>query len=152
MRRPRSSRTAIAFPATRCCSSTRSARTATMPAPFSSSPIQKRDVALREALEQLEGRVAQRTAELEQEITERKRAERALFQSQELYRLTALNASDLLYVYRENDGKVDWFGQIDRMLGFAEKEFPRTREAWERRVHPDDLDRVNGAYNKSRER
>src|SRR5439155_26240261 len=83
--------------------------------------IQQRDTALQEARDALERRVAERTGELQQEIAERKRAERALFQWQELYRLMALNASDLLYVCRPDNGKVDWFGRIDTMLGFADK-------------------------------
>jgi PAS domain S-box-containing protein len=113
--------------------------------------IQQRDAALQEARDQLERRVEARTGELQQEIAERKRAERALFQSQALYRLMALNASDLLYVYRQDTGKVEWFGRVDGLLGFAEREFPRSREAWEQRIHPEDLGRVQAACSRSRE-
>jgi PAS domain S-box len=37
---------------------------------------------------------------------------------------------------------LEWFGAIDEKLGYFSREFPRTIEAWENSIHPDDHDRV----------
>ena len=71
-----------------------------------------------------------------------KRAEQALWESEQLYSQIALNASDVLYVLNMESGHVDWYGEIDKALSYAEGEFPRTMEAWETNLHSDDRVRV----------
>ena len=76
------------------------------------------------------------------EITERKSAEEALKASEERFRLAAHSASDLIFEWDSLSNALEWYGDIDEILGYAPNEFPRTLEAWAKIIHPDDYDRV----------
>ncbi|MCD6050263.1 MAG: barA 6 [Verrucomicrobia bacterium] len=108
--------------------------------------IQTRDQALQKTHEELEKRVEERTSELRQEVEERERAQRRMSESEQLHRQMALNASDLLYVIHTEAEMVDYYGQVDYLLGFEEGEFPRTLAAWHERMHDRDRPRVLRAY------
>lgn len=108
--------------------------------------IQNRDRALQGAHDDLEQRVAERTRELQEENAERQRAQLAMRESEERYRQMATNASDLLYIVHPATNTIDWYGQVDKALGYEEGEFERTMAGWERAMHPDDADRVINAY------
>jgi hypothetical protein len=42
--------------------------------------------------------------------------------------------------------ELKWFGDIDTFLGYEKNEFPRTIEAWENILHPDDKEWVLGFH------
>jgi two-component system, cell cycle sensor histidine kinase and response regulator CckA len=81
------------------------------------------------------------------DITERKLSEDVLFASEERFRIAAGSASDLIWEWNIPDGSLQWFGAVDGMLGYEQSEFPRTIEAWEESIHPDDRDRVKTSLN-----
>ncbi|MGC9357244.1 MAG: GAF domain-containing protein [Anaerolineae bacterium] len=73
---------------------------------------------------------------------ERKQAEETLRRSEERFRVAAESATDLIYEWDPVTNKMEWFGNIDSQLGYAPGEFPRTRDAWQEVVHPEDRARV----------
>jgi PAS domain S-box-containing protein len=113
-------------------------------------------LSMRAFSEGLEKRVGERTSELQKANTELKNAKeelhnqfdelaertRLLGESEERFRISAQSVSDVIWDWNVSDGRVDWYGRIDAILGYASGEFPRTLEAWEKIIHPDDRDRV----------
>lgn len=111
---------------------------------------QQAEAALQQAYNELERRVAERTAELVQanqqlhlEITERIRAEQALRESEARHRMISNIASDYFYVLKvQADGMfiVEWInGQaFQRITGYP-TELLDDAEKWMAAVNPDDL-------------
>ncbi|MFO8009776.1 MAG: PAS domain S-box protein, partial [Dehalococcoidia bacterium] len=79
------------------------------------------------------------------DITERKRAEDELSESRQRFRTAAHNASDLIWEWDLAGGRLEWYGNIDGLLGYEPGEFPRTIKAWEQIIAPEDHDRVMAA-------
>jgi len=77
--------------------------------------------------------------------TARKKAEQELEESQERFKNAAQSASDLIWEWNILTGRLEWFGPIDKFLGYAPGKFPRTIQAWEKVIHSDDHDRVMAA-------
>jgi len=61
------------------------------------------------------------------------------------FRAVAESWNGLVYEWDIKSGSFLWFADIDKKLGYAPGEFPRTHEGWKRVLHPDDLDRVIAA-------
>lgn len=66
-----------------------------------------------------------------------------LARSEEIFRLAADSASDLIWDWDILSGRVSWHGNIDEILGYGPGEFSCARDAWGKALHPDDSDRVH---------
>jgi PAS domain S-box-containing protein/putative nucleotidyltransferase with HDIG domain len=80
-----------------------------------------------------------------------KEAESALRKSEELFRKAVQSTTDIVWDWDIEAGIVTWFGDVDAMLGYQHDEFPRTLEAWENALFPDDHGRVIDALNRHAE-
>ncbi len=74
-----------------------------------------------------------------QDITERKRAEEALKESEKRFRIASQTASDVVYERDLQTGIATFYGDIDSHLGYEPGGYPRTWEGWREHVHPEDL-------------
>ena len=80
-----------------------------------------------------------------QNITRRKEHEQALQESEERFRIVAHATSDLIFEWDIASGSLEWYGDIDGILGYEKGTIPRTVEGWFRLLHPDDRIRMQAA-------
>ncbi len=88
----------------------------------------------------LESRVRQRTADLEKENSDRKRAEEALRRSEERLRAALDGTADGIWDWNLKTGQVYFSPRYHTMIGYEPDEFPAVDESWRQLVHPDDLE------------
>jgi PAS domain S-box-containing protein len=82
--------------------------------------------------------------EIDRDITERKKMNDVIQASELRFRSVAKNLIDIVYEWDLKD-KVDWYGDIDGMMGFPTGQFPRTLSGWADMVHPNDRSAVLAA-------
>jgi diguanylate cyclase (GGDEF)-like protein/PAS domain S-box-containing protein len=82
---------------------------------------------------------------VQQDVTERRTAEDAVRESELRFRTAAEQASDLIYSYDVESGRIQWFGPVDALFGYGPGLFPHTLDAWEAHVHPEDRAQAVGA-------
>ncbi len=80
--------------------------------------------------------------------TEERAAARALRANEERFRLASESVNDVIWEWDIASGRLNWYGDIDKLLGYASGEFPRTITAWEEIICPDDRARVMAALDR----
>ncbi len=76
------------------------------------------------------------------DISERRKAEEALRQSEERYRLALQATQEIMYDWEIANDAVFWNPAVTNVLGYTWEEMGGTLEGWLRRLHADDAARV----------
>ncbi|MBI5543216.1 MAG: PAS domain-containing protein, partial [Deltaproteobacteria bacterium] len=84
------------------------------------------------------------------DVSERKRTERTLKESEERYRVATVATGQLIYDYEIASGRIQWAGAIEPITGHRPEEFERFGLAdWTEMIHPDDRERTTGSLVRS---
>ncbi|MDI3485029.1 MAG: hypothetical protein PWQ75_1258 [Methanolobus sp.] len=62
--------------------------------------------------------------------------------AEERFRIAAQCVSDLIYEWDMKTDQMEWFGDIDKHLGYEQGEIKNNLDSWSEHVHPEDLPRV----------
>jgi hypothetical protein len=83
------------------------------------------------------------------DISERRRGEAALHQSEERFKLVSRAVSDVIWDWNLETGSLWWSDGFTTAFGYPLSEIEPGRESRESRIHPDDLSRVVAGINDS---
>jgi diguanylate cyclase (GGDEF)-like protein/PAS domain S-box-containing protein len=122
------------------------------------SAVQQMNADLKHLADELEARVAERTAELrasnERLLTDmaaRRFAEEALRESEERYALAVRGASVGLWDWNLRTGQIYYSTRWKEMIGCTDAQVGPLPEEWFNRVHPEDLESVQSAIEMHRD-
>jgi PAS domain S-box-containing protein len=104
--------------------------------------IQERDSALQKIQNELERRVEQRTEALKLEVADRRKAEMALRESDERFKLVARATNDAVWDWNLKTDALWWNEGFQALFGYRSSEVESSIVSWTSRLHPEDADRV----------
>ncbi len=104
--------------------------------------IQERDSALQKIQNELERRVEQRTEALKLEVADRRKAEMALRESDERFKLVARATNDAVWDWNLKTDSLWWNEGFQALFGYKGSEVEASIVSWTSRLHPEDADRV----------
>jgi len=79
------------------------------------------------------------------DTTERKQAKEALLESEERLRIAGKAAYDLIYEWDVASNALEWFGDVDGLLGYRKGEISRDINAWLNLINPEDRVKLENA-------
>jgi PAS domain S-box-containing protein len=80
-------------------------------------------------------------------LRERAATQQAIDLAEERFRVAVESISDVVYEWDLAD-RVDWFGNVDALMGYEPGEFPRSLSGWGEALHPDDRALVMAAIDR----
>ncbi|MDB6057063.1 MAG: hybrid sensor histidine kinase/response regulator [Verrucomicrobiales bacterium] len=104
--------------------------------------IQERDSALQKIQNELERRVEQRTEALKLEVADRRKAEMALRESDERFKLVARATNDAVWDWNLKTDSLWWNEGFQTLFGYRASDVEASIVSWTSRLHPEDADRV----------
>lgn len=104
--------------------------------------IQHHQSALREARDQLEARVLDRTRALLQEVSERRRSEEALRESNQRFETVTRATTDVVWDYDIVTNEIWWNENYQGLFGYSASDVPATIDGWQNCIHPEDAPAV----------
>ena len=90
-----------------------------------------------------------RTVAFLRDITERKRAEELLYQSEDKYRRLIENSPDIVYIFSDRRGGVYYSPRVEQVLGYPAEHLYANPLLWNQSIHPDDLGAIALALERS---
>ncbi len=79
------------------------------------------------------------------DISERMQMEEELRESENRFKMAGKTAYDLIYEWDVASDSLQWFGDIDGMLGYKDGEISRDINAWLKLIHPKDVEQLANA-------
>lgn len=88
------------------------------------------------------------------DITEQKRSDETLKESEEKYRSVISSTGQLVYEYILSSGIIIWGGAVEQITGFTQEEFNRevSIDIWEQMIHPGDRSNAVAALVEARQK
>ena len=93
----------------------------------------------------MEDELQRHRGELENLVRERTRD---LREAHQRFKIAAEISSDIIYEWTVGDKDIQWFGNIDAILGYENGEFDRSFEGWFAAIHPEDRARMSQALDR----
>ncbi len=85
------------------------------------------------------------------DITDLKKSEHALKESEQRFKMAGQAAYDLIYEWDVATDTLTWFGDVDSMLGFSKGKISHDIQAWLALIHPEDVAHLSDAVERHRE-